>query len=89
MKNAILLLALNSIILLGACNSSSNRSEKGTLPDSTTNQGQNTSQNFNIDTTMLKNGEAFYQCAMNLEVLSDKPGDCPKCGMELSEMKKH
>lgn len=25
-----------------------------------------------------------YTCTMHPEVLSDKPGNCPKCGMELS-----
>lgn len=26
---------------------------------------------------------AAYTCLMHLEVNSDKPGKCPKCGMEL------
>ncbi|MBL0103597.1 MAG: hypothetical protein IPP51_07515 [Bacteroidetes bacterium] len=46
------------------------------------------SQVFNLDTTKLKSGDAFYQCEMNPEVLSDKPGSCPTCGMDLSEIKK-
>jgi|GEM_PF-1988293 hypothetical protein len=25
-----------------------------------------------------------YNCSMHPEVISDKPGNCPKCGMELS-----
>lgn len=28
-----------------------------------------------------------YTCPMHAEVLSDKPGDCPKCGMALVEKK--
>jgi Cu(I)/Ag(I) efflux system membrane fusion protein len=28
-----------------------------------------------------------YTCAMHLEVVQDKPGDCPKCGMKLVEKK--
>lgn len=46
-------------------------------------------QVFNIDTNKLAAGEKFYQCEMHHEVLSDKPGKCPKCGMKLSEIKKH
>ena len=28
-----------------------------------------------------------YTCLMHPEVISDKPGKCPKCGMELIEKK--
>ena len=28
-----------------------------------------------------------YTCPMHPEVLSDKPGKCPKCGMSLKEKK--
>jgi hypothetical protein len=27
--------------------------------------------------------KVVYTCEMHLEVISDKPGQCPKCGMEL------
>lgn len=27
--------------------------------------------------------QAFYSCSMHPEVVSDKPGKCPKCGMKL------
>jgi len=30
--------------------------------------------------------EFYYTCEMHPEVLSDKPGKCPKCGMELIKM---
>jgi outer membrane lipoprotein SlyB len=33
-----------------------------------------------------KNASAVrYTCSMHPEVLQDKPGDCPKCGMKLVE----
>lgn len=35
-----------------------------------------------MDTIALPN---TYTCSMHPEVLSDKPGKCPKCGMALSE----
>ena len=40
-------------------------------------------------TTKSQNMEATktYTCSMHPEVISDKPGKCPKCGMELIEKK--
>lgn len=32
----------------------------------------------------LNLGTANYTCPMHPEVVSDKPGKCPKCGMELA-----
>ncbi|HEY4789085.1 MAG TPA: heavy metal-binding domain-containing protein, partial [Bacteroidales bacterium] len=29
--------------------------------------------------------KTIYTCEMHPEVVSDKPGKCPKCGMELTE----
>ena len=39
--------------------------------------------------TKNENKEAMktYTCSMHPEVKSDKPGKCPKCGMELIEKK--
>jgi len=31
--------------------------------------------------------EVQYTCPMHSEVVSDKPGNCPKCGMALVEKK--
>ncbi len=33
-------------------------------------------------------GAAYFLCTMHAEVVSDKPGDCPLCGMKLEERKK-
>jgi len=30
--------------------------------------------------------EFYYTCEMHPEVVSEKPGNCPKCGMELIKM---
>jgi hypothetical protein len=43
------------------------------------------------DTTKTKKSKmetAHYTCTMHPEVVSDKPGKCPKCGMTLVMMKK-
>lgn len=55
---------------------------KNEQPDSETNQI------INLDTTGLKSGDKFYQCEMDPEVISGKPGNCPKCGMVLTERSK-
>ena len=31
--------------------------------------------------------QAKYTCSMDTDVISNKPGKCPKCGMELTEVK--
>ncbi|MBI3117521.1 MAG: hypothetical protein HYZ00_02475, partial [Candidatus Hydrogenedentes bacterium] len=36
----------------------------------------------------LDAGVTYYTCSMHPEVISDQPGDCPKCGMKLIEEKK-
>lgn len=78
MKKTIIISATALALMLGACNSSSKKTE----------QANSTSQTFNLDTTKLKSGDTFYQCDMDPEVLSDKAGMCPTCEMELTEMKK-
>ena len=75
MKKIIILSVLAFALMSGTCKSSS---ENGAVKG----------QTFNLDTTKLKSGQPFYQCTMDPEVISDKPGHCPKCGMELTEIKK-
>ncbi len=88
MKSTIIISAGILALMLGACKNPANKNEQTKSTDTTTTQSVNTAQIFNLDTTKLKSGETFYQCVMDKEVLSDKPGACPSCGMDLSEVKK-
>ncbi|MBK8787044.1 MAG: hypothetical protein IPN43_11270 [Chitinophagaceae bacterium] len=47
----------------------------------TFHQEMTATKNQNMDATKT------YTCSMHPEVISDKPGKCPKCGMELIEKK--
>ncbi len=88
MKKIIIFSAASFALMLGACSSSSNKAEQKNSSDSLISKKADTTQTFTLDTTKLKSGAAFYQCDMDPEVLSDKPGNCPKCEMELTEIKK-
>lgn len=74
MKKIIIVSISVLSLAFSACNSSSN------------NQDKNSSQTF--DTTKLRTGEVYYQCEMNPEVISDKPGKCIKCDMDLIKVEK-
>lgn len=39
-------------------------------------------------TEQNSNAKVLYTCSMHPEVRSDKPGKCPKCGMELIKVEK-
>lgn len=82
MKKHILFIAAGFAMLI-ACKSSTKTDNKEAKisADST--------QIFNLDTTALAAGTVYYQCPMDLEVISDKPGICPQCDMELEKMTKH
>ena len=78
MKKAIIFSATVLMLALSACSNSSTKSASA--------ESTSSAQTFNSDTTKLKSGDTFYQCEMDPAVISDKPGTCPKCGMELETM---
>lgn len=44
------------------------------------------SSNKNASSETKTNDKVVYTCTMHPEVRSDKPGNCPKCGMTLVKM---
>ena len=74
MNKSIILSIAALALIFEACNNSSNSKE------------QSTSQAF--DTTNLITSDLYYQCEMDTEVISNKPGACPKCGMDLMKVEK-
>ena len=74
MKNKILITASLAIFSLAF----------SSCGNSTTESKQTTS----LDTTKLAKGDTFYQCEMHPEALSDKPGKCSLCGMDLMKVEK-
>jgi len=61
------------------------------MQKTTNDQGNQNSGSLSNQTTATKNqnmqATKTYTCSMHPEVISDKPGKCPKCGMELIEKK--
>ena len=57
----------------------------------TIHQDNQNSGSLSNQKTAIKNQNTeatkTYTCSMHPEVISDKPGKCPKCGMELTEKK--
>jgi hypothetical protein len=46
----------------------------------------NNANNSNEQSTLLAK-DSVYTCEMHQDVISDHPGDCPKCGMHLVKQK--
>ncbi len=55
-------------------------------PDATAAPRYEATTDLNFESTSpasMPSEEALYTCPMHPEVISDKPGKCPKCGMNL------
>jgi PBP1b-binding outer membrane lipoprotein LpoB len=78
MKKVVILFL--GILIFEGCGNSAKKVESSSSKNST--------QTFKLDTSKLKSGEVYYQCEMHPEIISDQPGNCPKCGMELLKAKK-
>lgn len=72
MKTKILITALALII-------------SGTMAFAQSKTKSDKEQSILTKTEMQKNS-VYYTCPMHPDVKSDKPGKCPKCGMDLKEM---
>jgi Cu(I)/Ag(I) efflux system membrane fusion protein len=70
MKNSIILLSSTLLIIVGLI--ACNNSEKGSADKKIANDSLN-------KTTEI------YTCPMDTDYHSDKPGTCPKCGMDLEK----
>lgn len=88
MKKSIMFSIAALMLVFNACNNSSPKNENPGSGDSSKTAPVKPVQQFSLDTTAMKAGEIFYQCSMDLEVISDKPGSCPKCGMDLDKVVK-
>lgn len=85
-----ILFSATVVLILGTCNNPSTKN-KTTQNEPSENEAiklDSASQAFNLDTNTLKRGQTFYQCPMDLQVISDKAGLCPVCGMDLENMTK-
>jgi len=79
MKN-IILFSSAALVFSGCNNSATTNSKQSNTVDAAKMQM--------IDTAKLAKGASFYQCPMDKEVITDKPGSCPKCGMDLVKKEK-
>ena len=61
------------------------------MQKTTNDRGYQNSGSLSNQKTATKNQNTeatkTYTCSMHPEVISDKPGKCPKCGMELIQKK--
>jgi Cu(I)/Ag(I) efflux system membrane fusion protein len=78
MKSKLIIIAF-AAICFAACGNSGQRSESAETKQDSTKQ----------DTSLIGpqvGDRVIYQCPMHPEEVSDKAGQCPKCGMDLEKV---
>ena len=77
MKRSISIAMLIAFITTGliACNNRDTKNKNSTTQTDTSGKGQ------------VMVADEMYTCKMHNEVMGDKPGKCPKCGMALVKQK--
>ena len=70
MKNFILFSSLVAVLFIFSCADSGKKENGGDVADS----------------TKATIAQTKYVCPMDTDVVSDHPGNCPKCGMELEKV---
>ena len=70
-KITMFFLQIVLVVLISSCQQSKDNSGQGAAPADSASQEEM--------------AHVTYTCTMHPEVVSDKPGKCPKCGMELVE----
>lgn len=78
MKQAIIALAFFIVTIFSAC---SGGNSSATAKDSS---AATTATSTDTSKTMM--ASVKYTCKMHPEVISDTPGKCPKCGMDMVPM---
>ncbi|MEP7171638.1 MAG: heavy metal-binding domain-containing protein [Bacteroidota bacterium] len=95
-KKKPIILTAAFAFLLSTCNNSSTQKEQHNESEEMHEHPSDSMHHHNAADSMQHHeddashhemSEATYQCPMHPEVTSDKPGKCPKCGMDL-ELKK-
>lgn len=76
MKKAIIAFTILTATVIAACNNSA----------STESKKDSTATTSTTDTSKVVSA-VKYTCTMHPDVISDTPGNCPKCGMELVPIK--
>lgn len=88
MRNIISLVTVIISTLLLSCNNS-NKNKFDEFKMYGQEQAKERPQSFSRDTTKFDEGAAYYQCPEHPEVVSGRPGYCPKCNSELEYHEKY